>query len=182
MGGLTGCIGGFCYKALIPDLEYPRMPYDMAITSPLDSMMFEKTIKAGYQYQGHERSCRWVGFYFLPLIHSINNECHRDVREIHSSRWDDFCRNDTDPWCRHNAVSCIVYCSMCRRLRGFSAQLCGTRTVHPLKLWVGWIFVHGFTPPPPNPYVSDSQVQDTRSTPPDSTLRATCDFCSMTHP
>ena len=31
---------------------------------------------------------------------------------------------------------------------GFSAQLCGTRTVHPPTLLVGGMFVHGFTPPP----------------------------------
>ena len=50
------------------------MPYDMAVTSLLDSMMFEKTIKAAATNIGdmNEAVGGWVIFHFLPLIHSIN--------------------------------------------------------------------------------------------------------------
>ena len=53
----------------------------MAVTSLLDSMMFEKTIKAVATNIGDmNEAVGCVGFHFLPLTHSINNVCHKDAR------------------------------------------------------------------------------------------------------
>ena len=53
---------------------------------------------------------------------------------------------DTDLWCRYDAV--LLTYAMCYTGYVGSALLCGTRTSQPPMLWVGGIFVHGFTSPP----------------------------------
>ena len=75
------------------------MPYDMAVTSLLGSMMFEKTIKAvATNIVDMDEAVGGWDFTSCPLFHSIHNECHGDARELIQS-----CRRTT--LCTRNGVA-----------------------------------------------------------------------------